>query len=134
MSHNISGIRNSWLSLGTYLDRCIKAFSNSLPTMSAFNQKQGKKALYQIQRCAYTELYSTWSPGVELAMRLKPRDQGIKFLMELGSRGKGINFSRRRRECLEIPLLHAPSRGCYASLFLFSPLHCFFRPVKEWTD
>lgn len=39
--------------------------------MSTFNQKQGKKALYQIQRCAYTKLHSAWSPGVELAKGLK---------------------------------------------------------------
>lgn len=102
--------------------------------MSAFNQKQGTKALYQIQRCVYTKLHSTQRLRVELAKGLKPRGQGTRFLMELGSWGKETNFSSRRRKCLEIPLLHTPSSGCCASLLLFSQLHCFFRPIKELTD
>lgn len=104
---------------------CIKASSNSLPTVSAFNQKLAKKAQYQIQRCAYTKPHSTRSSGLELAKGLKPRGQGIKFVTELEPWGQGINFSRRRRKCPEIPLPHAPGRGFCSSPFF--PTLLFFQ-------
>lgn len=107
---------------------CIKASSNSLPTISAFNQKLAKKAQYQIQRCAYTKPHSTWSSGLELAKGLKPRGQGIKFVTELEPWGQGINFSRRRRKCPEIPLPHAPGRGFCSSPFF--PTLLFFQANK----
>lgn len=95
--------------------------------MSAFNEKQGKETLYQIQRCGYTKFHSTWSPGADL----KPQGLGIKFLMELGSQGKGINFWKRRRRCLEIPpcMLQADA----VPLFPFFP-HCIFFQANKSSE